>query len=73
VLLWRRAAWGYVMAGVLLVSGLLLQIGYLVAMPMQVSAGIPGATSSDPLEPVIAALFLIGAALMVGDVRTSRK
>lgn len=73
VLLWRREAWGYVMAGVLLVSGLLHQIGYLVAMPMQVSADIPGATSFDPLEPVIAALFLVGAVLMVGDLRTSRK
>lgn len=73
VLLWRREAWGYVMAGVLLVSGLLHQIGYMVAMPMQASADVPGAVSFDPLEPVIAALFLVGAVLMVGDLRTTRR
>ena len=72
VLLWRRAAWGYVMAAVLLVSGLLHQIGYLVAMPMQVSADVPGAVGFDPLEPFIAALFLAGAALMVGGIRNAR-
>ena len=32
VLLWRRAAWGYVIAAVVLVSGVAHQVGYLVAL-----------------------------------------
>lgn len=64
VLLWRRAAWGYVIAAVVLVSGVVHQIGYLVAMPFQTRAGVPGAAMLDPAEPVIAALFL-GATVLV--------
>ncbi len=73
VLLWRRHAWGYVLAAVLLVSGLLHQVGYLVALPMQVAADVPGATAFDPVEPVIAGLYLVGAVLMIGDVRRERR
>lgn len=65
VLLWRRAAWGYVLAFVALLSGIPEQVGYLLAMPLQVSAGVPGAVSFDPLEPVILAVYVLGFGLLL--------
>jgi hypothetical protein len=65
VLLWRRAPWGYVLAAVALVSGVVHQVGYLVAMPFQVAAGVPGAVATDPAEPVIVALYLVATALLL--------
>jgi hypothetical protein len=65
VLLWQRRPWGYVLAGTLLVSGVVHQIGYLVALPVQVAAGVPGATAFDPVEPVIAGAFLLAAAALL--------
>lgn len=59
VLLWRRAPWGYLLAALALVSGTLQQISYLVAMPFQAAADIPGAVAFDPLEPVIALLYVL--------------
>lgn len=74
VLLWRRRPWGYVLAGMLLVSGVVHQIGYLVALPFQVAAGVPGATGFDPVEPVIAGGFLLAAgALLVAGSRGRRE
>lgn len=72
VLLWRRAAWGYLLATVALIAGLLHQVSYIVAMPFQVAAEIPGAVSYDPGEPVIVLLYLVAAALLLrGARRTS--
>lgn len=64
VLLWRGAAWGFLLAAVALFSGLLHQVSYLVAMPVQVAADVPGAVGSDPVEPVIVLVYLIGAVLL---------
>ncbi|SDO69554.1 hypothetical protein SAMN04515671_1729 [Nakamurella panacisegetis] len=72
VLLWRRAPWGHVIAAVVLVSGLVHQVGYLVAMPFQVAAGVPGAVRTDLAEPVIIALFLIAAWLLLASLRPVR-
>jgi hypothetical protein len=69
VLLWRHSPWGYVLAGIMLISGVVHQLGYLVAMPFQVAADVPGATGWDPLEPLIAAAFLSAAAALL----TSRR
>lgn len=76
VLLWRRAAWGYVLAFVALLSGIPEQLSYLAGMPFQVAAGVPGAVSFDPLEPVIAGLYVLAFGMLVmgarphpGDVR----
>lgn len=72
VLLWRHAAWGYLLATVALVAGLLHQVSYVVAMPFQVAAQVPGAVSYDPGEPVIVLLYLVAAALLLrGARRTS--
>jgi hypothetical protein len=65
VLLWRRSAWGELLAAIALVSGVVHQIGYLVAMPFQVAAGVPGAVATDPAEPIIVALFALAAALLL--------
>jgi hypothetical protein len=45
------------LAAVVLVAGTLHQVSYLVALPFQAAAGIPGAVPFDPLEPVIALLY----------------
>jgi hypothetical protein len=69
ILLWRRAPWGYVLAGLALLAGLLHQLSYLVAMPLQVAADLPGAVVSDPGEPVIVLLYLTAAVLLLRGAR----
>lgn len=69
VLLWRGRAWGFLLAAVALTSGLLHQVNYLVAMPMQVAADVPGAVGTDSAEPVIVLVYLIGAILLARSRR----
>jgi|tagenome__1003787_1003787.scaffolds.fasta_scaffold20817873_2 hypothetical protein len=69
VLLWRRAAWGYVAATALLVAGVLHQIAYMTALVFQATGGIPGASAFDAAEPVIVGVFAVAAALMLGNCR----
>jgi hypothetical protein len=57
LLLWRGRAWGAVLGGVAMVSGLLHQVSYLVAMVFQSVADVPGAQWTDPLEPLIVAVY----------------
>lgn len=71
-LLWRRRPWGYLLAGILLISGVVHQIGYMVALPFQVAAGVPGATAFDPVEPVIASGFLLAAVALIASARPQR-
>jgi hypothetical protein len=66
VWLWRGAAWGYVVAAIVLVSGTLHQVSYLVALPFQAAADVPDAVAFDPFEPVIALLFALATALLLG-------
>jgi hypothetical protein len=56
ILLWRRAAWGYVLAAVVLVGGSVQQIDYVTALVFQANEHIPGASGFDPFEPVIVTL-----------------
>jgi hypothetical protein len=67
-LLWRRAAWGYVLATVVLVAGVLQQVDYIAALLFQATAEIPGATGFDPIEPFITAIYLVGALVMLKGV-----
>jgi hypothetical protein len=57
----------------LLVAGTVHQVGYLVAMPSQVAAGVPGATAFDPLEPPIAIVFLVAAVAVLRRVPHRRR
>jgi hypothetical protein len=70
VLLWRRATWGFVLGVTAVLAGLLHQVSYIVAMPFQVAADIPGAVSYDPGEPAIVLFYLLGAALLLRRPRT---
>lgn len=72
ILLWRRVGWGYVLAAVVLVAGLLQQVEYMVALVFQANADIPGARGYDPFEPVITTLYLLGAVILVTRVRADR-
>jgi hypothetical protein len=69
VLLWRRAAWGYVLGTALAVLSVVYQVNYMVALMFQADADVPGATAFDPQEPLIIAAFLVAAALLLGSVR----
>ncbi|HEX6337100.1 MAG TPA: hypothetical protein VFZ85_09105 [Jiangellaceae bacterium] len=69
VLLWRRKAWGYTLAAMLLAAGAVHQIGYMVALPFQVNADIAGASAFDPLEPVIALAYVIALVLLLANIR----
>jgi hypothetical protein len=70
VLIWRRNAWGYVLAAISLVAGVLHQVSYMTAMIFQVRADVPGATALDPVEPIILAIYLAGLWLLFAK-RTS--
>ena len=65
VLLWRRAAWGVPLATVVLTASAAVQAAYMVALPFQVAAGVPGARALDPQEPLIAALITAAAAVLL--------
>lgn len=71
VLLWRRRGWGFVLSAVALIAGVLHQVSYVVAMPFQVAAGVPGAVAFDPYEPVIVLLYMVAAVLLVLGGRRS--
>jgi hypothetical protein len=72
VLLWQRQPWRFVLAAFALISGLLHQVSYLVALLFQYAAGVPGSVAVDPVEPVIVLLYAAAAvALLVG--RPSRR
>jgi hypothetical protein len=72
-LLWRRAPWGYTLAGLALFAGVLHQFSYLVAMPLQVGADVPGAVAYDPGEPVIVLLYLTASVLLLRGARRPRE
>jgi hypothetical protein len=67
-LLWRRAAWGYVLATVVLVAGVVQQVEYMMALVFQATADIRGATGFDSIEPFITAIYLLGAVVMLKRV-----
>jgi hypothetical protein len=72
VLIWRRTPWGYLLAAVAVFAGLLHQVSYVVAMPFQAAADVPGAVWYDPIEPVIVLVYLVAAILLLrGTVRAS--
>jgi hypothetical protein len=72
-LLWRRAPWGYALAGLALFAGLLHQLGYVVAMPFQVASDVPGAVAHDPGEPMIVLMYLTASALLFDGARHHRQ
>jgi hypothetical protein len=69
LLLWRRAPWGFALAGVALLAGVLHQVSYIVAMPFQVAADVPGAVAYDPGEPAIVLLYVAASVLLVRGAR----
>jgi hypothetical protein len=69
VLLWRRAAWGYVLGTALLLAGIISQVSYMTALIFQASADVAGASWFDPAEPVILGVYLAGAGLLLSGLR----
>lgn len=69
-LLWRRTPGGYALAGLALFAGILHQLCYVVAMPFQVAADVPGSVSFDPGEPIIVLLYLTASVLLLLGART---
>ena len=66
VLVFRRTGWGYLLAVVALVSGVLHQVSYQAALALQAWAGVPGAVAFDPFEPVITLVYLVGLVALLG-------
>jgi MYXO-CTERM domain-containing protein len=56
------------LAAVLLVSGTIHQLDYLVALWFQAYADVPGA-AFDPLEPPIALAFAVAAVALLAGLR----
>lgn len=68
VWLWRRRAWGFLLATAMLVAGALHQVSYMTGMLFQLAADVPGA-AFDPYEPIIVAVFIIGGGLLLANLR----
>jgi hypothetical protein len=71
VWLWRRRAWGYLLATALLLAGALHQISYMAAMLFQLAADVPGA-AFDTIEPIIVALFTVASGLLLVNLRPAK-
>jgi hypothetical protein len=71
VWLWRRRAWGFVLAAAVLVAGALHQVSYVAGMVFQLAAAIPGA-AFDPYVPVIMTLFAAGGGLLLANLRPAK-
>jgi hypothetical protein len=65
VLLWRRRAWGFLLAALALVSGTLHQVSYVMALLFQYAAEVPGSVAVDPLEPMILLLYAMATVLLL--------
>lgn len=72
VLLWRRAAWGFVLAPILLVGGIGQQIAYMAALAFQSAADVPGATAFDPGEPVVVLAYVVALWAVLRGIRSPR-
>jgi hypothetical protein len=70
VLLWRRHAWGFVLAALALVAGTLHQVSYVVALLFQYRAEVPGSVAVDPFEPVILGLYVVATAMLLRPLRS---
>lgn len=73
VLVWRRAGWGFLLAAIAAVAGVLHQVSYMVALPVQVAADVPRAVSVDPAEPVIVIVYLVLLALVLVGLRRGER
>jgi len=71
VWLWRRRAWGYLLATAVLVAGTLHQVSYISGMLFQWAADIPGA-AFDTYEPIIVALFAVASGLLLVHLRPAK-
>ncbi|SFN90929.1 hypothetical protein [Mycetocola miduiensis] len=73
VLLWRRTAWGVTLAAIALVSGVFHQVTYMMALVFQTAAGVPGSIPFDPAEPLILALYVVAAVLLLAGIRRTKR
>lgn len=73
VLVWRRSGWGFLLAAIAAVAGVLHQVSYMVALPAQVAADVPGAVGVDPAEPVIVTVYLAVLALVLVGLRRGER
>jgi hypothetical protein len=67
VLLWKRAAWGYVLAGSLLPFTVVYQLNYVTALVFQAWERVPGAVAFDPQEVPIVGAALAATVLLFRD------
>src|SRR6266536_1842562 len=72
VLLWRRTAWGCVLAAVLSIYGAIYQLNFMSASVFQANAHVAGAAAFDPLELPLVAGFLVSAALLFRNLELHR-
>jgi len=73
VLLWRRTAWGYVLATLMSVYSAVYQLNYLIASAFQADAGVAGAKALDPLALGLTLAFLLASVLLLGNLRPARR
>jgi len=72
VLLWRRHAWGYVLATGVAVFSVVYQVNYVAALLFQWRAGVPGSVAFDPQEPFVIALCVLAAGALLRSASAAR-
>jgi hypothetical protein len=73
VLLWRRTAWGFVLATLVGVYAAVYQLNYLIASAFQADADVAGAMALDPAALGLTIAFLLAAVLLLGNLRPARR
>ncbi len=65
ILLWRRTAWGYVLATVLCIFSTVFQLHFMSAMAFMARAHVPGVSGFDPAALPFAVAFFVASLLLL--------
>ena len=71
VWLWKRRAWGYVLASILCVKGTVYMLALVVLSTGAMTAGFPSVSAELPLWGLLSLGFLLASLFLLGNVRTS--
>jgi len=66
--LWRRKAWGYLLAAIFLVMGAISGCAILAADPLAATMGLPALPGQSPVFGIWAFLSALGVALLLGHL-----
>ena len=73
VWLWKRQAWGYILASILCVKGTVYMLALVAISAAAMTADFPSISAELPLWVLLGLGFLLASLFLVGNVRKSKK